>query len=63
MKEEKKGSRVGAPEAPLRAFCALPVWLHRRGQVQPDKKGDFYVAVIQRPGRPAINVIAKSCPR
>jgi glycyl-tRNA synthetase beta chain len=30
--------------------------------VQPDKKGDFYVAVIEKPGRPAIDVIAEIVP-
>ena len=31
-------------------------------KVQPDKKGDFYVAVIEKPGRPAIEVIAEIVP-
>jgi glycyl-tRNA synthetase beta chain len=31
-------------------------------KVQPDKKGDFYVAVIEKPGRPAIDVIAAIVP-
>ena len=30
--------------------------------MQPDKKGDFYVAVIDKPGRPAIEVIAGIVP-
>ena len=30
--------------------------------MQPDKKGDFYVAVIEKPGRPAIDVIAEIVP-
>ncbi len=30
--------------------------------MQPDKKGDFYVAVIERPGRAAIDVIAEMIP-
>ena len=30
--------------------------------MQPDKKGDFYVAVIDKPGRPAIDVIAGIVP-
>ena len=29
---------------------------------QPDKKGDFYVAVIEKPGRPAIEVIGEIVP-
>ena len=30
--------------------------------MQPDKKGDFYVAVIEKPGRPAIEVIGEIVP-
>ena len=31
-------------------------------KVQADKKGDFYVAVIEKPGRPAIDVIGEILP-
>jgi glycyl-tRNA synthetase beta chain len=31
-------------------------------KVQPDKKGDFYVALIERAGQPAIDVIAEMLP-
>ena len=31
-------------------------------KVQPDKKGDFYVAVIEKPGRAAIEVIGEILP-
>jgi glycyl-tRNA synthetase beta chain len=31
-------------------------------KVQPDKRGDFYVAVIERPGRAALDVIAEILP-
>ena len=34
-----------------------------QAKVQADKKGDFYVAVIEKPGRPAIEVIAEIVPR
>ena len=33
-----------------------------QAKVQDDKKGDFYVAVIEKPGRPAIEVIAEIVP-
>ena len=33
-----------------------------QAKVQPDKKGDFYVAVIEKPGRPAIEVLAEIVP-
>jgi len=31
-------------------------------KVQPDKKGDFYIAVIEKPGRAALDVIAEILP-
>ncbi len=58
VKEEKKGPRVGAPENAIAGFlkgAGLSSIL--QAKVQPDKKGDFYVAVIEKAGRPAIDVI------
>ena len=48
---------------PSRASCAR-AGLKSIGEakVQPDKKGDFYVAVIEKPGRPAIEVIGEIVP-
>ena len=62
--EEKKGPRVGAPDS---AIAGLPqgrgAQVDRRGQDREGrKKGDFYVAVIEKPGRPAIEVIAEIVP-
>src|SRR6202166_5461604 len=63
IKEEKKGPRVGAPEGAIAAFLkAAGLKSIAEAKVQPDKKGDFYVAVIERPGRPAIEVIAEILP-
>src|SRR5262249_36015804 len=31
-------------------------------KVQPDKKGDFYVVVVEKPGRPALDVIGEILP-
>jgi glycyl-tRNA synthetase beta chain len=63
VKEEKKGPRVGAPEAAVQGFLrAAGLKSVAEAKVQPDKKGDFYVAVIDRPGRPAIEVIAEIVP-
>jgi glycyl-tRNA synthetase beta chain len=57
-KEEKKGPRVGAPENAVAGFLkAAGLKSISDAKVQPDKKGDFYVAVIDRPGRNAIDVI------
>jgi glycyl-tRNA synthetase beta chain len=63
IKEEKKGPRVGAPENAVAGFLkAAGLKSIKEAKVQPDKKGDFYVAVIDRPGRPAIDVIAEVIP-
>src|SRR4029079_10855018 len=60
VKEEKKGPRVGAPENAIAGFLkAAGLSSISEAKVQPDKKGDFYVAVIERPGRAAIDVIAE----
>jgi glycyl-tRNA synthetase beta chain len=63
IKEEKKGPRVGAPDNAIAGFLkAAGLKSIKEAKVQPDKKGDFYVAVIDRPGRPAIDVLAEIIP-
>ena len=63
LREEKKGPRVGAPENAIAGFLkAAGLKTIGEAKVQPDKKGDFYVAVIERPGRAAIEVIAEILP-
>ena len=60
VREEKKGPRVGAPENAIAGFLkAAGLSSISEAKVQPDKKGDFYVAVIERRGRAAIEVIAE----
>src|SRR5580704_4646341 len=61
--EEKKGPRVGAPENAVAGFLkAAGLKSIAEAKVQPDKKGDFYIAVIEKPGRPAIEVIGEILP-
>src|SRR5437763_38959 len=63
-REEKKGPRVGAPEQAIAGFLkAAGLKSLAEAKVQPDKKGDFYVAVIEKPGRPAVEVIAEILPQ
>src|SRR5271156_6755150 len=63
IREEKKGPRVGAPEGAIAGFVkAAGLKSIDEAKVQPDKKGDFYVAVIEKPGRPAIEVIGEILP-
>jgi len=62
-REEKKGPRVGAPENAVAGFVkAAGLKSISEANVQPDKKGDFYVAVIEKPGRAAIEVIGEILP-
>ena len=64
IKDERKGPKVGAPEQAIAGFLRA-AGLNSIGEakVQPDKKGDFYVAVIEKAGRPAIDVIAEIIPK
>jgi len=63
VREEKKGPRVGAPDNAIAGFLkAAGLKSINEAKVQPDKKGDFYVAVIEKPGRQAIEVIGEILP-
>ncbi len=63
IREEKKGPRVGAPEKALEGFLkAAGLTSIDQAKVQPDKKGDFYVAIVEKPGRAAPEVIAEIVP-
>jgi glycyl-tRNA synthetase beta chain len=63
LREEKKGPRVGAPDNAIAGFLkAAGLRSIDEAKVQPDKKGDFYVAVIEKPGRAAIDVIGEMLP-
>jgi len=63
VKEERKGPRVGAPENAIAGFLkATGLKSITDAKVQPDKKGDFYVATIEKPGRAAIDVVAEIVP-
>src|SRR5262245_11914804 len=63
VREEKKGPRVDAPEAAINGFIKS-VGLASIGEAErrEDKKGAFYVAVIEKRGRPAVEVLADIVP-
>jgi glycyl-tRNA synthetase beta chain len=62
-REEKKGPRVGAPEQAIAGFLkAAGLKSIADAKVRLDKKGDFYVAVVEKPGRPALDVIGEILP-
>src|SRR5712671_5135701 len=59
-KEERKGPKVGAPEQAIAGFLrSAGLSSIDQAKVQSDKKGDFYVAVTEKAGKPAIDVLAE----
>jgi len=63
-REERKGPRVDANDKAIAGFLkAAGLASVEQARIEKDeKKGDFYVAVIEKPGRPAIEVIAEIVP-
>jgi glycyl-tRNA synthetase beta chain len=64
LKEERKGPRVGGPEAAIAGFLkATGLSSLDEAKIQRDpKKGDFYVALIEKPGRATSDVLADMLP-
>src|ERR1700754_4557736 len=64
LKEERKGPRVGGPEAAVAGFLkATGLASLDEAKIQRDpKKGDFYVALIEKPGRATLEVLADMLP-
>src|SRR3977135_347178 len=64
LKEERKGPRVGGPEAAIAGFLkATGLASLDEAKIQRDpKKGDFYVALIKNPGRATLDVLADMLP-
>jgi glycyl-tRNA synthetase beta chain len=64
LKEERKGPRVGGPEAAIAGFLkATGLSSLDEAKIQRDpKKGDFYIALIEKPGRATLDVLADMLP-
>ncbi|MES2167922.1 MAG: glycine--tRNA ligase subunit beta [Pseudomonadota bacterium] len=63
LKQERKGPKMGAPDAAVQGFLkAAGLKSLDEAKIQRDPKGDFYIALIEKPGRPAIDVIAEIIP-
>ena len=64
VREERRGPRVGAPEAAVQGFLkgAGLTSLDQAKTITDPKKGEFYLAVIERPGRETIDVLAEILP-
>ncbi|HEY3677604.1 MAG TPA: glycine--tRNA ligase subunit beta, partial [Bradyrhizobium sp.] len=64
LKEERKGPRVGGPDAAIQGFLkATGLSSLDEAKIQRDpKKGDFYIALIEKPGRATLEVLADMLP-
>jgi glycyl-tRNA synthetase beta chain len=64
VREERKGPRVGAPDAAVQGFlkAAGLASLDQATIVSDPKKGDSYIAVIEKPGQETIAAIAEIVP-
>ncbi len=63
VSEERKGPRVGAPEKAIEGFLkGAGLKAIGEAEVVADKKGDFYVARIDKPGREAAAIVAGVLP-
>ncbi|MFD0937228.1 glycine--tRNA ligase subunit beta [Methylobacterium trifolii] len=65
MREERRGPRVGAPDAAVQGFLkgAGLTSLNQARTVTDPKKGAFYLAVIEKPGRDTLDVLAEILPQ
>lgn len=63
VREERKGPRTDAPEKALEGFMrGAGIDSLDQCEKREDKKGEFYVAIIQKPGRKTADVIAEAVP-
>jgi glycyl-tRNA synthetase beta chain len=63
ISEERKGPRVDAPEQAISGFLkAAGLKSIDQAKIREDKKGSFYVALIDKPGRDAAEVVAEIVP-
>jgi glycyl-tRNA synthetase beta chain len=59
LREERKGPRTDAPEKAIEGFLRGAGVAREDLQVRDDKKGQVYFAVIEKPGRPAADIVAE----
>ncbi|WP_114946574.1 glycine--tRNA ligase subunit beta [Microvirga calopogonii] len=64
VREERKGPRVGSPDAAIQGFLkGAGLSSIDQAKIESDpKKGEFYVAVIEKPGRSTPDVLAEILP-
>src|ERR671926_952260 len=64
LKEERRGPRVGGPDAAIQGFLKATglASLTEATILRDAKKGDFYVALIEKKGRATLDVLAEILP-
>jgi glycyl-tRNA synthetase beta chain len=63
LKTERRGPKIGAPDAAVQGFLkATGLKSLDEATIQRDPKGDFYVALIEKPGRATLDVLADILP-
>src|SRR6202140_2547152 len=64
LKDERRGPKVGAPDAAVQGFLkSTGLASIDEAKIQRDpKKGDFYIALIEKPGRATLEVLADMLP-
>jgi glycyl-tRNA synthetase beta chain len=63
IREERKGPRVGAPEKAVEGFLrSAGLASIDECETRDDGKGAYYVAVIEKPGRPSAAIVAEIVP-
>ncbi|KLK89808.1 glycyl-tRNA synthetase subunit beta [Microvirga vignae] len=65
VREERKGPRVGSPDAAIQGFLkGAGLTSLDQAKIESDpKKGEFYIAVIEKPGRATTDVLAEILPQ
>ncbi len=65
VREERRGPRVGAPDAAVQGFLKSAGLdsIDQARTVTDPKKGEFYLAVIEREGRETLDVLAEILPQ
>ncbi|SIO33037.1 glycyl-tRNA synthetase beta chain [Rhodovulum sp. ES.010] len=59
VREDRKGPRVDAPEKALDGFLRSTGLTRDQLQARDDKKGQVWFATIEKPGRPAAEIVAE----
>jgi glycyl-tRNA synthetase beta chain len=64
VREERKGPRVGSPDAAIQGFLkGAGLSSIEQAKIESDpKKGEFYVALIEKPGRSTPDMLAEILP-